>query len=62
MAHTVRSALEAPDAIGNVLASVVGRGPGLTPAGDDVLVGILAVLSSPHSGLAGAKVAEFLAG
>jgi hypothetical protein len=60
MAHTVRSALEAPDAIGNVLASVVGRGPGLTPAGDDVLVGILAVLSSPHSGLAGAKVAESL--
>jgi hypothetical protein len=25
----------------------VGRGPGLTPAGDDVLVGILAVLTAP---------------
>ena len=60
MAHAVRSALEAPDALGDVLARVVGRGPGFTPAGDDVLVGILAVLSSPHSGLAGAKVAESL--
>ena len=60
MAHAVRSALEASDAIANVLASVVGRGPGLTPAGDDVLVGILAVLSSSHSGSAGAQVAKSL--
>jgi Protein of unknown function (DUF2877) len=60
MAHAIRSALETPDAIGNVMASVVGRGPGLTPAGDDVLVGILAVLNSPHSGFAGAKIAKTL--
>jgi hypothetical protein len=60
MAHAVRTSVGAPDAIGNVLASVVGRGPGLTPAGDDVLVGILAVLNSPHSGSAGAKIAESL--
>jgi Protein of unknown function (DUF2877) len=37
------------------LAGIVGCGPGLTPAGDDVLVGILAVLSSPLSGDAGAE-------
>jgi hypothetical protein len=37
------------------LAGIVGCGPGLTPAGDDVLVGILAVLSSPLSGAAGAE-------
>jgi hypothetical protein len=44
----------------SVLASIIGRGPGLTPAGDDVLVGILAVLNSPHSGSAGVKLAESL--
>jgi hypothetical protein len=31
----------------------MGRGPGLTPAGDDVIVGILAVLTAP--GLAGCE-------
>jgi len=60
MAHAMRSALDASAALGDVLAAVVGRGPGLTPAGDDVLVGMLAVVSSPHSGSAGAKVAESL--
>jgi hypothetical protein len=60
MAHAVRSAVEAPRAMDSVLASIIGRGPGLTPAGDDVLVGILAVLNSPHSGSAGVKLAESL--
>ena len=36
--------------LADVLAKAVGRGPGLTPAGDDVLVGILAVLALPQSG------------
>jgi hypothetical protein len=60
MAQTVRSALEVSAPLGDVLAKVVGRGPGSTPSGDDVLVGILAVLNSPHSGAAGAGVAESL--
>jgi len=37
------------------LAGIVGCGPGLTPAGDDVLVGILAVLGSSLAGEAGAE-------
>ncbi len=37
--------------------SVIGRGAGATPAGDDVLVGILAVLASPHAGPAAAVAA-----
>jgi hypothetical protein len=40
------------------LAGIVGCGPGLTPAGDDVLVGILAVLNSPPVGEAGAQAAQ----
>jgi hypothetical protein len=60
MAQAVRSALETSAALGDVLAKVVGRGPGSTPSGDDVLVGILAVLNSPHSGAAGARAAESL--
>lgn len=36
--------LDEPQSLSGVLAQVVGRGPGLTPAGDDVLVGILATL------------------
>jgi hypothetical protein len=60
MAQAVRSALEVSAALGDVLAKVVGRGPGSTPSGDDVLVGILAVLNSPHSGAAGASAAESL--
>ena len=47
-------------ALGEVLAKVVGQGPGSTPSGDDVLVGILAVLNSPASGAAGARAAESL--
>lgn len=60
MADAVREALDHPDSLGSVLTCVIGRGPGLTPAGDDVLVGILAVLSR-RSGLA-AAAADRLAG
>ena len=60
MAQAVRSALEVSAGLDDVLAKVVGRGPGSTPSGDDVLVGILAVLKSPLSGAAGARVAESL--
>ena len=60
MAQAVRLALEVSAALGDVLGKVVGRGPGSTPSGDDVLVGILAVLNSSHSGAAGARAAESL--
>jgi hypothetical protein len=60
MAHDVRTSLDEPATLEAALAKVVGRGPGATPAGDDVLVGILAVLTSPHSGTAGANAAESL--
>jgi len=60
MAQAVKSALEISAALGDVLAKVVGRGPGSTPSGDDVLVGILAVLNSPASGAPGARAAESL--
>jgi hypothetical protein len=50
MACTVVSALSNLDALDDVVSGVVGCGPGCTPAGDDVLIGILAVLGSPHSG------------
>jgi hypothetical protein len=40
------------------LAGIVGCGPGLTPAGDDVLVGILAILSSPLAGDAHAQASQ----
>jgi hypothetical protein len=60
MAHAVRLAVNDATALGAVLAEVVGRGPGLTPSGDDVLVGILAVLTSPHSGESGARAVESL--
>jgi hypothetical protein len=53
MAYAVVSALSNPDALDDVVSGVVGCGPGCTPAGDDVLIGILAVLGSPHSGATG---------
>jgi hypothetical protein len=40
----------------------VGRGPGLTPAGDDVLVGMLTVLTAGASGPAAAATASRLVG
>jgi hypothetical protein len=60
MARAVRSAVSDANALREVLTKVVGRGPGATPSGDDVLVGILAVLTCPRSGAAGAKAAESL--
>lgn len=60
MADAIKSALDDPAVLEAVLAEVVGSGPGATPAGDDVLVGILAVLRSPHSGNAGAEMADRL--
>jgi hypothetical protein len=38
-----------PGTLADRVARVIGRGPGLTPAGDDVLAGILAVLALPQS-------------
>jgi hypothetical protein len=60
MAQAVRSAVNDATALDDVLGKVIGRGPGATPSGDDVLVGVLAVLTSPHSGTAGAKAAASL--
>jgi hypothetical protein len=60
MAHVVGTAVNDATALGDVLATVVGRGPGATPSGDDVLIGVLAVLHSPYSGRAGAKAGETL--
>jgi hypothetical protein len=58
IAHAVVRALQnGAAALDDVLVKVVGRGPGVTPSGDDVLIGILAVLTSPCSGIAGAKAA-----
>jgi hypothetical protein len=58
MADDVVSALDDPVALVGALARVVGRGPGLTPAGDDVLVGILAVLTLSPSSLSCARAAR----
>ncbi|MEO8924011.1 MAG: DUF2877 domain-containing protein [Caldimonas sp.] len=49
--------LDEPLSLPGVLAQVVGRGPGLTPAGDDVLVGILAALRLAPSTLAATHAA-----
>jgi Protein of unknown function (DUF2877) len=53
MAAAVAAALNDEDALGLALSRVIGRGPGSTPAGDDVVIGILAVLASPLAGPAG---------
>lgn len=46
----------APDGwLADTVRRTVGHGPGLTPAGDDVLVGVLTVLSSGAAGEAGAR-------
>lgn len=60
MALAVRIAFDESPMLDGVIAKVVGRGPGATPAGDDVLVGILAVLTSPYAGVVGAKAAKLL--
>ena len=59
MAHdAMRALLGESGALDGVLTGIVGRGPGLTPAGDDVLVGILAVVASPLAGEAGARATQ----
>jgi hypothetical protein len=66
--HVIAALLDAPRSLPDVLARVVGRGPGLTPSGDDMLVGIMAALRlapSPlagrHANLLAEAVAPFLA-
>lgn len=61
MAHDLSEALHDSDAdLDRAVRRSVGRGPGLTPAGDDVLVGILALLTSGAVGAAGAQAARRL--
>jgi hypothetical protein len=60
IAHALRYAMRHKTGLGELLANVVGLGPGATPSGDDVLVGVLAVLTSPHSGKAGTTAAAAL--
>lgn len=61
MAHEVVDALHNSDAeLAAAVRRVVGRGPGLTPSGDDVLIGILAVLTSGTAGLTGVRAASRL--
>ena len=60
MAQAVRSAFDVPDVLRGVLGRVVGCGPGSTPSGDDVLVGIFAVLTASRSGATGATAARLL--
>jgi hypothetical protein len=60
MGQAVVRALHDSSALADVLGTVVGRGPGTTPAGDDVLVGVLAVLVSPYAGPAGVAAAARL--
>ena len=61
MAGDVTDALRGTDAaLASAVRRTVGRGPGLTPAGDDVLVGILALLTSGAAGAAGERAASRL--
>jgi hypothetical protein len=60
MAQAVVRALHDSSALTDVLGALVGCGPGTTPAGDDVLVGVLAVLVSPYAGPSGAAAAARL--
>jgi hypothetical protein len=58
MAGDVTDALRGSDAeLARAVRRTVGRGPGLTPAGDDVLVGILALFTSGAAGEAGEQAA-----
>jgi hypothetical protein len=57
VATRVAAALRGSDAeLGRAVRQSVGLGPGATPAGDDVLVGMLAVFSSIAAGKRGAEV------
>jgi hypothetical protein len=61
MACEVTNALLREDAVLNrAVRRTLGRGPGLTPAGDDVLVGILSLLTSGAAGLAGKEATSRL--
>ena len=63
MARDVTVALRGTDAqLARAVRRTVGRGPGLTPAGDDVLVGILALLTSGAAGTAGKRATSRLTG
>ncbi len=61
MARDVVEALSDSDAdLALAVRRTVGRGPGLTPAGDDVLVGIFSVLASGSAASACAQAASRL--
>jgi hypothetical protein len=62
MAHDVVSALDHGDSLPGVIAGVIGCGPGATPAGDDVLVGVFAALALLPAGARGAAAARMLEG
>lgn len=63
MANDVMDALRCPGAeLARAVRRTVGRGPGLTPAGDDVLAGIFALLTSGAAAAAGERAAARLAG
>lgn len=63
MARDVTGALRESDArLADAVRRTVGRGPGLTPAGDDVLVGILALLTSGAAAAAGQRACARLVG
>jgi hypothetical protein len=63
LARRVTAALRAGDAeLAGAVRRCVGFGPGMTPAGDDVLVGMLTVFSSSATGDEGARVTARLAG
>ena len=51
MARELCAALADDDALAAAARRVIGRGPGLTPSGDDVLVGLLTALGIRHIAL-----------
>jgi hypothetical protein len=63
IAHDLLSALRGSDSdLACAMRRSVGRGPGLTPSGDDVLLGMLTVLTSGAAGPAAVPVASRLIG
>jgi hypothetical protein len=60
LAQTVVAALNEPSRLAAVLGRVIGRGPGLTPSGDDVVIGILAVLRAPAAASANPAAVDCL--
>jgi hypothetical protein len=49
MADRIVATIDHPVRLRLAVRDTVGRGPGLTPSGDDVLVGVLAVLMRPSA-------------